>query len=66
MGRNDWIILGLLVLVIVGEIAGFAWVFSDERMPLAQRAWALLVLAGVAGVVWLFAQARGRRGRWEP
>lgn len=65
---NDWFFPVLLVLVVVGEIAGIAWVFSAEKATLAERSWALIVLAGVAAVVWLASESRRRRGRgrWVP
>lgn len=68
MRGEDWLFPVLLVLVIVGEIAGLAWVFTAERAGLAERSWALIVLAAVAGVVWLVSEGRRRRGRgrWEP
>jgi len=64
---NDWVMPLLIVLSVIGEIAGFAWLLSAEEATLQQRAWALIVLAGVAAVIWLASQSRGRsRGRWEP
>ncbi|MDZ7786606.1 MAG: hypothetical protein U5K73_00195 [Halofilum sp. (in: g-proteobacteria)] len=68
MRGEDWLFPMLLVLVIVGEIAGLAWVLSADQASLATRSWALIVLAAVAGVVWLVSEGRRRRGRgrWQP
>ena len=68
MRRDEWLFPLLLVLVVLGEVAGLAWVFSAEKATLAERSWALIVLAAVAAVVWLASESRRRRGRgrWEP
>jgi hypothetical protein len=68
MRHEDWFFPLLLVLVIVGEIAGLAWVFTAEKASLTERSWALIILAGVAAVVWWASESRRRRGRgrWEP
>lgn len=68
MRLKDWLFPVLLVLVVIGEIAGLAWVLSAEKASLAERSWALVILGTVAGVVWLVSESRRRRGggRWEP
>ena len=66
MRAEDWLFPILVVLVVVGEIAGLAWVLSAERATLAERSWALIVLAGVAAVVWWVSESRRRRSRWRP
>ena len=65
MRFEDWLFPVLLVLVVIGEIAGLAWVLSAEHATLAERSWALVVLALVAAVIWLVSESRrrGQRGR---
>jgi hypothetical protein len=43
-------------------------VFTAEKASLTERSWALIILAGVAAVVWWASESRRRRGRgrWEP
>ena len=68
MSAHDRLFPVLLVLVVIGEIAGIAWVLSAEKATLADRSWALIVLAGVAAVAWWLSESRRRRGRgkWIP
>ena len=63
MRLEDWLFPVLLVLVVIGEIAGLAWVLSAEQATLTQRSWALVILAAVAAVVWWVSDSRDRRRR---